>query len=767
MLFTGQVVDAQSDEPLPYVTVAVIEVAQGQMLTGTTTDIEGKFSIQVRGADIRLEISFIGYEKMSVTDWERVGGLVDLGILRLERSTTNLDEAEVTAERSTVEFKLDKRVFNVGKDISSTGMGALEVLNNVPSVNVDIEGNVKLRGNSGVQILINGKPSVLSDDPGKALGTITADMIESVEVITNPSAKYEAGGTSGIINIVLKKDEKKGFNGSISVNAGYPHNHSIGVSLNRRTEKFNLFTQIGGGYRSMPFYSRSENLNLLTDSLIRSEGVSYRDEKFANITLGADYYINKLNTITLSGNFAYEWESQPSETEFFFYHPDGELATQYTRVEETGALNPKYQYDLQYKKQFTSHKDHVLLFSATGRFFGKDQSSEFRNESASEDLFVNLQKTQTTFHEGDHTFKLDYTNPLTKAVTIELGSMYDIQDVGNDYAVFDDVNGVWVADSGLTNNFAYNQKVLGVYGTGAYEGKKWGVKLGVRVENTDLRTTLINTNEANNQLYTNFFPSAHLSYKFNEMFSMQTGYSRRIFRPRLWDLNPFFNIRNTYSIRTGNPKLGPEFGDSYELTAIFIFQKASINTSIYHLYTTDVIENIATFEDNVTINRPENVGSRRKTGFELNGKYQPLKWLTFNGDFNYGRFDRKGQYGSQDFSFSNDQWSSRLTAKIKLKYQFDVELTGSYQSREQTVQGYSSGFASGDFGLRKKIKDGRVVVNFAVRDIFASRKRESFVDQPNYYLYNYNRRGRFITLGVSVSFGKGEAMTYSGGGRRH
>src|SRR5690606_37330098 len=204
-----------------------------------------------------------------------------------------------TAEKSNVEFKLDKRVFNVGQDIASSGMGALDVLNNVPSVNVDLEGAITLRGNSGVQILINGKPSVLADEQSNALGTLTADMIESIEVITNPSAKYEAEGTSGIINIILKKEEKKGLNGSASINTGLPHNHSIGVSLNQRTEKFNFFTQFGAGYRSLPDYDKSINRNLADNTMVKSDGTSYRNEKFYNITLGADYYLNDLNIITL------------------------------------------------------------------------------------------------------------------------------------------------------------------------------------------------------------------------------------------------------------------------------------------------------------------------------------------------------------------------------------------------------------------------------------------------------------------------------------
>ncbi|WP_417590348.1 TonB-dependent receptor domain-containing protein [Owenweeksia hongkongensis] len=763
---TGTVVDATDGSPIPYATAVAISNSDQKVINGSTTDDDGEFSLNSTSTDISIEISFIGYTKKTIKDFTIRNGSVILGKIQLSQNSESLDEVSVTAEKSSMEFKLDKRVFNVGQDISSSGMGALDVLNNVPSVNVDIEGAISLRGNTGVQILINGKPSVLADEQSNALGTLTADMIESIEVITNPSAKYEAEGTSGIINIILKKEEKKGFNGSASVNTGVPHNHSVGVSLNQRTENFNFFTQFGAGYRSLPRYSESINRNLVDSTMVESDGVSYRNENFYNITLGADYYINDLNTITLSGNFAYEIETPDGETHFDLYDSIGQLYSSYNRIETTEATNPKYQYDLQYKKQFKNDEDHTLLFSTLGRFFGKDQSSEFINEYSFGPEYTANQQTETDFYQADYTFKLDYTNPITDAITLEVGSQYQINDVGNDYAVYDQVGTAWVLDSNLTNNFEYNQKVLGVYGTGSYEGEKWGVKVGLRVENTDLNTLLTNTNESNTQNYTDFFPTLHTSYKISQRFSLQAGYSRRIFRPRLWDLNPFFNIQNNFNVRTGNPDLLPEYADSYELTGVFIFEKASLTSSVYHLYTTDVVERVSFFDNNVNVTTPVNVGTNNKTGLELTGKYSPLDWLSINGDFNYGFFVRQGEFENQNFDFNGDQWSLKFTTKFKLPAGFDLEISPNYRSRYKTVQGEVSGFAFADAGIRKKLWKGKAVINLAVRDIFASRIRESIVDQPTYYVYDFGKRGRFVTLGFSYSFGKGEAMSYSGGRRR-
>lgn len=766
LTFTGTVKDANTKEPVAYATIVVKSKATKNVIKGSVSGDDGKFIIASDSENVFLEISFIGYKTALVEEFESKKGMVKLNDIILEEEAQDMEEIEITDEKSLIEFKLDKKVYNVGQDPNNVGLGAMDVLNNVPSVNVDIEGNVTLRGNSGVQILINGKPSVMSDDPSNALGTLTADMIESIEVITNPSGKYEAEGSAGIINIVLKKEEKKGFNGSMSANTGYPANHSIGVSLNRRTEKFNFFTQFGVGYRSLPDYSNSENKQFSSNTSVISDGIGYRNENFYNITIGTDYYFNKYNTITLSGNFAFEKENQPSKTEISFLDSTNTLSSKYEREETTTADNPKWQYDLQYKKEFKNNKDHILLFSTLGRFFGKKQSSEFVNTPIFESAVDPNQKTETDFHEANYTFKLDYTNPINKKFTIEAGGQYERKDVGNDYAVFNLIDNVYVADSGLTNNFEYKQNVLGVYSTGSFESKKWGLKLGLRVENTELSTFLTNTNQVNKQNYTNLFPSVHTSYKISKLVSVQAGYSKRIYRPRLWDLNPFFNIRNNYNIRRGNPELLPEFTDSYELAGVLLLKKLTLNPSLYYLETSDVIERVATFEDAVSVTLPMNIGTRQKYGLEITAKYSPKKWLTFLADFNYGYFNREGNFLDQSFNFSSEQWTSQLTTKLKLPKGFDFEFTGNYRSSYETVQGTTSGFAFLNLGLRKKIKDGKFVVNASVRDVFASRIRESIVNQADYYFYNFSKRGRFMTLGISYSFGKGEAMTYSGG-KRH
>ena len=750
--------------PIPYATVKEIIKDSSTILNITVTNEDGFFELKTTSKSPLIIVEFLGYEKTSLENVSIPNYNLNLGTIRLKEAAQQLDEFEVEIEKSTMEFKLDKRVFNVGKDISSTGVSALEVLNNVPSVNVNIEGQISLRGANGVQVLINGKPSLLASEQGKGLGTITADMIEKIEVITNPSAKYEAEGSAGIINIVLKKDERRGLNGSMSLNTGTPHNHSTGVSLNKRTEKFNLFTQLGIGYRSLPRIknSRNENFNSLIN--LESSGIEYRNELYYNLILGADYYINKNSLITLSGSYALEIEDQPSS--FLFEMDSNEIEIgRWERNENTVAINPKYQYDLQYANEIKGNEDHTLLASATGNFFGKDQASLFEIENAEGNIFNPKQETETNFNEEKHTFKVDYSNPIFENIIIESGIQYVWQNVNNNYAVRNFTNSNWVIDSGLTNQFEYQQNVFGIYTTGAIEKNNTGLKLGLRLENTLLNTRLITTNELNNRNFNNLFPSLHFSYNPKKSLGFQLGYSKRIYRPRLWDLNPFFNIRDNYNIRTGNPNLLPEFTDSYEISTVITTDNTSFNFSIYTRITEDVIERISTFENNINTYIPYNIGVKDATGLECNTKLNLSKKITLLGDFNYFHFKRSGEFEQQIINFSAHQWYTKWTSKFKLGSNTDVEMSGQYESGYQTVQGDIKAQWYANIGMRQKLLDGRAILSFSVRDIFASRIWINEIIQNDFSLYSRSLRGRFITVGFSYGFGKGEAMEYSGARR--
>ncbi len=758
ILIKGKVLESTGKMPVEYATI-ILKDRDDKIISGTSASETGEFEISVSQAPSLIEISFIGFISKEIKVPEAINGQINLGEILLEQDARNLAEVQVRGQRSQTEFHLDKRVFHVGQDLSSTGASALEVLNNVPSVTVNIQGQISLRGSQGVRILINGKPSVLASEGGNALGSITAEMIDRIEVITNPSAKYDAEGTSGIINIILKKEDKNGVNGSVTLNGGVPNNHSLGFSLNRRTPKLNLFSQVGIGYRTFPAKYRSVNKS--NDSEVEASGNSRMNEQFYNLVLGADYHLNKLNMLSVSGLFGFEKETQTSDNDFLV-RKAGVTESGWSRSESTRADNPKWQYDVQYQKSFEDDEKHQLLISSTGNFFAKDQYSDFTHKLSKGDVLPSDQKAHTDYGEAEYVFKADYTKPFSKEWTLETGAQYQVNDLSSDFAVQNGVEGNWVTDPNLTNVFRMDLDVLAAYATGAYEGKKTGIKVGLRAENTFLDTRLENTGETSRQRYLNLFPTVHTSYKFTSALSLQAGYSRRIYRPGLWELNPFFSIQNNYNIEAGNPLLTPEYTDSYEITGIYDFSTVSVNLGAYHRYTTDAIEDIATVENNIRTTLPANIGTRKTNGLELNAKYAPGNRISLSTDLNYNYFTRNGSYENTLYGFSADQFTARLTSKLKLPAGFDLELIGHYRSGYRTLQGYVTETAYLDLGARNKLFKGRIIVNLSIRDAFASRFFETTIHQPDFALYNHRRQGRFVTLGISYGFGKGEAMQFSG-----
>jgi len=763
IMVQGKVVDKSTSNPLDYATVAIVNKEDKSVLAGGITDSDGAFSVKSPHDNIYIEISFLGYNTVVINDFEITGSTINLDMIEVQPDQEMLTEVTVTAEKSKTTFELDKRVFNVGKDLTSAGGNALDVLNNVPSVDVNIEGAISLRGNTNVQILINGKPSVMAS--ANTIGTIAADMIEKVEVITNPSAKYDAEGTTGIINIVLKKEDQEGLNGSLTLNVGHPTNRSVGLSLNRRTEKFNLFSQLGVGKRSLLSTYSGETVDRRkadSKSLLNS-GSGGRDEQFYNVILGTDYNINPLNVITLSGHFAYEIEDEYSDTHYDRRDENNQSIGAADRNEVTEATNPKYQYDLSYKKSFADNKDRSFTASFVGSYFGKDQSSEYQNIAIFGDFEDLLQRTTNDYSQANYSFQTDYVHPFSKISELESGIKYEINDISNDFELLDQSNNEWVGNPDFTNVFHYDQRVLAAYTTYAYELQKFGLKVGLRVENTNLSTFLQTTNEDNDINYNNVFPSVHSSYKISDELSLQMGYSKRIHRPRMWDLNPFTSISDNLNRRTGNPELQPEFTDVLELSAIQIWGAATLSASLYHSKTTDVVTRVISVQDSLTITKPYNLGTSNNTGLELNASVDPLKWWSIALDGNWVSFSRTGTLESNDFDFSNTSWSSQMTNKFKFPYDIEAEIRVDYQSKVEGVQGISDDRIYADFGVKKKFMKGRAVVNFSVRDVFKSRKYINISDQDTFYRYNERLRGaQQAVLGFSYGFGKGDAMEFSG-----
>lgn len=762
IFISGKIVESDNHKPVEFATIRLYNT-NDELITGSITDQEGHFEIESPDRKIYLKINFVGFDPLIIKDYKIQNNRIHFDEIALTMDSKSLNEVTVTGEKSTVEFKTDKRVFNVGQDITSAGGSALDVLNNVPSVDVNIEGTVSLRGNSNVLILINGKPSVITE--GNSLGTITAEMIEKVEVITNPSAKYDAEGTSGILNLILRKEDRKGTNGAITINTGYPHNHSLGLSLNRRTEHFNLFSQIGAGYRRFESTYSAYTINKTVDDppTFHTDGNGEKNEQFYNVILGTDYQINPLNMMTLSGHYGYEIEDENALLEYKNINSQNTILSQTERQELTESTNPKMEFQFNYEKKFKRHKDQKFMVNATGSYFGKDKASNFDNTIVIGDDENSKQLNTTDFSQREYNFMADYAHPFSENSTLEMGAKYLIEQLVNDYAIFNWQSNEWINDINYTNKFEYSQNTLAFYSTFDQKFGSFGVKAGLRMEQTDVSTLQHASNAKKDNRYTDLFPTFHSTYQFNKGLSIQAGFSRRISRPSMWDVNPFFTIRDAYYIYTGNPDLKPEYTNAFELTSVKIWQSASLSTSLFHSRTTDVITNVIKLVDDRTISTKDNVGNNYSTGLELNSKLSPAKWLSFMVDANYNYYSREGDYEETSFDFSNNTYSGRLTTKLKLPSDYDVEMRLRHNSDYEDVQNYYEARTTIDLGIRKKIIKGRGIIHLNVSDLLRSNIRTSISDQPDFYRYDKRQRdGRRVILGFSYGFGEGEAMEFSG-----
>ncbi|MEM7298679.1 MAG: TonB-dependent receptor, partial [Bacteroidota bacterium] len=571
----GQLVLEGTSSPVEFATVSIFNEQDSSLATGGLTDQKGIFNIPVKPGSYYLQIQFMGFKDVTISGIriDKSNRVYNTGDIQIKEDETLLDEVIVQAERTQMELTLDKKVFNIGKDLSNLGGSATDILDNLPSVQVDVEGNVSLRGSNNVRVLIDGKPSGLVGlSSNDALRQLNGNLVESVEVITNPSARYDAEGLAGIINIILKKDKKKGVNGSFQVNTGTPANHGGSFNLNFRKKWINFFTNVGVNYRryngkgssQQTFFSGPSEINnpfLITDRDRRHDrgGLSY------STRFGSDFYLNERNTLTLA--FLYRFSDESNETRLVYddFYPQASTDSLTLRNDNEGEDDENLEYSLNYTRTF-KRKGQKLTADIQYQNNNEQESSDLveSNGTSIENQSAYLfQRAVNDEIEERLMLQSDYVHPFGKNGKVELGARYTDRLVGNDYLVTErnDV-GVYEVDTDFSNEFEYEEKVLAFYGIVSNKINKLSWQIGLRFESTDLITFQKTTNIRNQQRYSNFFPSTFLTYQMTPEQAIQASYSRRISRPRGRNLNPFTSISDNRNFWLGNPNLQPEFTDS-------------------------------------------------------------------------------------------------------------------------------------------------------------------------------------------------------------
>ena len=750
---TGKVTDIQG-AAVPFANVALYRSSDSSLVDGTASDENGNFSITANTGTYFLKISFLTFEEKTVRNINLTSAGYNAGTIKLSAGSVGLDEVVVETEKSQMQFQLDKKVYNVGSDITSLGSSAAELLNNVPSVDVDIDGNVRLRGSQNVRILINGKPSgLIGMNPADALKQIPAHMIESVELITNPSARYDAEGEVGIINIILKKEKQKGINGAITANAGYPQDFGLGINMNFRREKINFFTNIGieydnrpgSGYSYQEFFNPGEDVYIYeTDRAMTRGGAS------GNVQFGVDLFLNNYNTLTISGLYDVGKDDNISTITYRDLDQNRNILNQTVRTDHEEEVDHDIETALNYTKTF-KQKNRKWTFDFSYMLNDDTETSNYE-ETFTDTSGVLVQRSRNTEDQQNILFQTDYVHPVGKDGKWEAGAKATLRSIENAFQVEEQkADGSWFVIPGFNDELAYDENIIAAYGIYGNKLKKFSYQGGLRAEYSDITTTLVESDTSNPRSYIDFFPTIHLGYEINKANQLQVSYSRRLSRPHFRMLLPFYTFSDSRSRFQGNPDLDPEYSNSFELGYLRYFKKGSLLSTAYYRYKTGVIERLIVVDTTgVTQMFPINLSTENSFGLELSGNYEITKWWNLTGSANFYRAITEGKYEGEKLSSDAYSASGRISSRFKLPKQTQIQTSFNYRAPRETTQGYMRAGYAWDAGISKEVLKGNGTLTFNVRDILNSRKRFLITETPYYYAESeFQWHARQFTLAFS------------------
>lgn len=792
---TGRVLDKETKEPLEYATIAFTNSQTKKIVTGGITDMQGNFSIPIATGTYDISIEFIGFETVTISA-KKLTADVNLGVFSLGISAETLGEVEIIAERTTVEIKLDKKIYNVGKDLTVRGGTVSDVLDNVPSVSVDVEGNVALRGNDDVRILINGKPSGLVGlNSTDALRQLPAESIERVEVITSPSARYDAEGTAGILNIILRRSKLQGLNGAITLNGGYPFQAGASGNINYRTGDFNFFNTSSYNIRKVPGNAFSETEFFNGDepsTFLREDREFDRDRRGFNTNLGVEWYVNETSSLTTS--FVYRDSDNESNSTNIIDELDnnGDGLQRNIRRDPEFEDDKTVQYAFNYDKQFNGDSQHRFTFDF------QYENSEETEASIINQNNIDVENVVTAENQDRILLQTDFVKPIGENGQFEAGFRGEYFDLITDYLVeFVDENGNFIVNTDLTNTLNFDQKVNAVYTQygNKYKGK-FSYLLGLRLEDTRITIEQVTSNDFSKKSFTQLFPTVNLAYEISEDENITFGYNRRIRRPRSRFLNPFPSRSSATNLFQGNPDLDPSTSNQFDLGYLKRLGKLTLNGSVYFQRAKDAFNfvSLATddfyiFEINqqVNINDPDfdalnaqydlipiikrtpiNLATNDRYGGEITVTYRPNRKWFINGNVNVFQAITRGDFEGQNFDAENFSWFVRLNNKYTLPGEIDWQTRLFYRGPSETAQSRNKGIFSVDLAFSKDIFNDKGSLAFNVSDLFNSRKRMSESFTPTFQGESeFQWRVRTFNVSFTYRFNqkkKRERGNYGGGG---
>ncbi|MDP9081988.1 MAG: TonB-dependent receptor [Bacteroidota bacterium] len=741
---SGRLVDAVNNQPLELATVSLVRKSDNHPIKSMQTDLQGNFSLTgIDDGQYQLRATYVSYlsflkDSINVTPAKQV---INLGDIKLRQGKGVLKEVVITAQKSQIQLGIDKKSFNVEQSLVSQGGSATDLLANVPSVQVDVDGNLSLRGSSSVRVLINGKPSALTGgNIADILQSIPASSIETIEVITNPSSKYDAEGQSGIINIVLKKNVQKGFTGSASASVGTQNTYNGNFALAYQNSKINIYgnysyrkgTRIGDGFT---------NKSTIADSLTQTQNQT-QNQQFTftgqNIRGGIDINLDPKTTLGFSTNVNIR-DRDRNQSGSTITNQNGSILQQINQNNLSSGsgtnLDFNVDFDHKYKKKGEELTANVNYGTDKNNNFD-DLFSEYYDYAPP--LYTRTDQHNTTTGTGKNwNIQVDYTLPLTNG-KLEAGVRSTINNSDNNF-VSDTLNNTGGYDYNpyLSNRFIYKENVNAAYTNYQHQFGNFGLQVGLRLEDAHIRTSLIDSvNVPHKQDYVRLYPSVFLTDKLSENQTLQLSYSRRVSRPRDRQLSPFVDQSDRLNYQQGNPDLRPEDTHSFELSYINYWKSVTLTSSVYYRLTNDNIQRITTplspTNLDTTITTFENLKSASNAGYELIAKVSPSALLDLTGNLNIYYRHIDGDAALNLAATSGYAWNGNITANIKPIKPLGFQIRADYQGPQVIPQGKMRAMYGVDGGVKYDLTK-TLNISANVRDIFNTRKFRSDINYNTPY----------------------------------
>jgi outer membrane receptor protein involved in Fe transport len=758
-IISGIVTDAKNQSPVEYANIVLFDTLTHSMVTGVVSDSNGYFRIKdIPPGNYFIEYSFIGYAKQRTNTLtiSRKRIKYDLGELKLVPSAVTMDEVDITAEKSMMISKIDRKVFNVQKDIMAQTGTVIDMLQTIPSVTVDVDGNISLRGSQSVTVLINGRPSVMAGSAN--LDQMPASLIDKIEVITNPSAKYRPDGTGGIINIILKKERKAGFNGILGANAGNNSRFNTNLQINYNTGKINLFGSYGfrQDYRMRTGDLYSQTIDTAHDQSVylwqTSEGTMKLNSHL--VQLGIDWDITKNDVAGVSGTYNYRQVKRSDATVNLYKNNDLQPSEEFTRIldgketESSGGLKAYYEHN------FNREQEHQLKIDF-----------EFQGDAEKEDDYWTNVYYLPEYPPGkDHSLGnndqqeinllVNYNRPLIKDLTLETGYESTTSLTNQQQDVFHMDSAQWIADPGASNRFYGNQSVLAIYALVNWSWKKLNIMGGLRAEEALLNLEFRSLDTVSRTSYFAVYPTIHLGLTSGKN-EWQLNYSKRVNRPEVDEMNPVPEYRDPRNIYVGNPNLKPENIHSFELGYSYQPKNLTLVPTLFYRYKVNGFTRVTTpLNDTVLVTTMENLASDQSAGVDFSGSWQAGKIanMNFSASAFYNEIDASNiGYSGNKGAFS---WNAKINASVYFTKTTIFQINGQYRSEALTPQGYRLPAWVVNLGFRQDFWKKRISLVATVSDLFNSQAWKVNVSTPVLVQESTRRRdARVIYAGLVFNFG--------------